>query len=69
MFLLLGFEKDSVFGYIPCNSQRIVWEGMAYVGIAFQTWIPTIIVSTFNVLMYWKLRKIKIKRKRLTGEL
>ncbi|XP_035708132.1 uncharacterized protein LOC110850394 [Folsomia candida] len=63
---LTGFEKDSVFGYIPCNSRRYVWEGMAYVRVAFQTWIPTIIVFTFNCLMFWKLRKIKINRQRLS---
>jgi hypothetical protein len=62
-----GFEKDSVFGYTPCNSRRFIWQGMAYIRVAFQTWIPTIIVFVFNCLMFWKLRKIKVNRKRLQG--
>lgn len=67
MWFYIGFERDSVFGYVPCNSNRYVWDGVAYVRIAFQTWIPTIIVFTFNCLMFWKLRRIKLLRKRLTG--
>ncbi|ODN02495.1 Rhodopsin, GQ-coupled [Orchesella cincta] len=63
---LTGFESDSVFGYPPCPSKRHRWQGMAYLRVAFQTWIPTIVVFVFNCLMFHKLRRIKKKRKRLT---
>ncbi|CAL8104994.1 unnamed protein product [Orchesella dallaii] len=63
---LTGFESDSVFGYPPCPSKRHRWQGMAYLRVAFQTWIPTIIVFIFNCLMFHKLGQIKKKRKRLT---
>ncbi|CAG7668679.1 unnamed protein product, partial [Allacma fusca] len=65
---LTGFEKDSVFGYTACCSKRLKWDGMAYVGVAFQTWIPTCLVFTFNCIMFYKLRLIKLQRYRLTSQ-
>lgn len=64
--ILTGFEKDSVFGYPACFSHRYRWHGMAYLRVAFQTWIPTIMVFTFNIFMFCKLRRIKRARRRLT---
>lgn len=66
--MYVGFEKDSVFGYIPCDSNALRWLGMSYVRVAFQTWIPTILVFLFNCVLFWKLRKIRNNRKRLTGK-
>jgi len=65
---LAGFEKDSVFGYKGCPSNRILWQGVAYGGIAIQTWLPAILVFSFNALMFCKLRAVKSRRKRLTGD-
>lgn len=64
--ILTGFEKDSVFGYPACFSHRYRWQGVSYVRVAFQTWIPTILVAIFNLLMFLKLKQVKRQREKLS---
>ncbi|XP_053376484.1 neuromedin-U receptor 1-like [Mercenaria mercenaria] len=56
-----GFEGDSVFGYKACKTRRIIFKEIISVGVALNTWVPTLLIATVNVGI---IQEMRINRRR-----
>ncbi|XP_064618183.1 probable G-protein coupled receptor 139 [Liolophura sinensis] len=54
---ITGFEGDSVFGYKGCQTDRARIPDIGKFYVAFNTWLPTVLVVIFNLAI---VREIKI---------
>ncbi|XP_064617971.1 neuromedin-U receptor 2-like [Liolophura sinensis] len=61
-----GFEGDSVFGYKGCQTDRARIPGIVYFYVAFNTWLPTIIIMTFNIAIIRAIKIHQAKRETMT---
>ncbi|XP_061182610.1 neuromedin-U receptor 1-like [Saccostrea echinata] len=61
-----GFEGDSVFGYKACKTRRSIFREIIYFYVAFNTWLPTIIIVSFNTMIIVEIKKNQKKRKEMT---
>ncbi|XP_014679173.1 PREDICTED: probable G-protein coupled receptor 139 [Priapulus caudatus] len=62
-----GFEGDSVFGYKACRTSRKTYRQAVYFYVAFNTWLPTIIIFALNMRILVQLQKNRSKRAAMTN--
>lgn len=62
-----GFEGDSVFGYKACKTRRAIFPEVIYFYVAFNTWLPTVIIVTLNSLIIREIWINKKKREQMTA--
>lgn len=62
-----GFEGDSVFGYKACKTRRAIFPEIIYFYVAFNTWLPTFIIVSFNTMIILEIKKNQKKRKEMTS--
>lgn len=55
--LIIGFETDSVFEFVPCQEKIKPWGGAMYFYIALSTWLPLLFISIGNLLLIIRMRK------------
>lgn len=63
-----GFEGDSVFGYKACRTRRKTYKEAVYFYVAFNTWLPTLIIFALNIRMLVQLKRNSKKRAQLTNK-
>lgn len=61
-----GFEGDSVFGYKACKTRRKIFKEIIYLYVALNTWLPTFLLVTLNLIIIKELRMNSAKRAQMT---
>lgn len=61
-----GFEGDSVFGYKACKTRRKIFKEIIYVYVALNTWLPTFLLVSLNLVLMYELRKNRVKRAQMS---
>ena len=57
-----GFEGDSVFGYKACRTQRLISRDIIFFAVAFNTWLPVVLLCSLNLIITLEIRKNSKKR-------
>ncbi|XP_024885431.1 uncharacterized protein LOC112463322 isoform X3 [Temnothorax curvispinosus] len=55
--LIVGYETDSVFEFVPCQEKIKPWGSAMYLYIALSTWLPLLFISIGNLLLIVRIRK------------
>ena len=61
-----GFEGDSVFGYKACWTNRKKYREVMYFYVAFNTWLPAVIITILNLLILSIIRQSMKVRQRMS---
>ncbi|XP_064618194.1 rhodopsin-like [Liolophura sinensis] len=59
---IAGFEGDSVFGYKGCQTDRLRVPDIGKFYVAFNTWLPSLLILTLNVFIIRMIRKQNVRR-------
>ena len=54
--LIVGYETDSVFEFVPCQKMK-PWGSAMYFYIALSTWLPLLFISIGNLLLIVRMRR------------
>ncbi|XP_011693043.1 PREDICTED: uncharacterized protein LOC105453061 isoform X3 [Wasmannia auropunctata] len=54
--LIVGYETDSVFEFVPCQKMK-PWGSAMYLYIALSTWLPLLFISIGNLLLIVRMRR------------
>ena len=65
--LVSGFEGDSVFGYKACHTHREIVSHAVFFYVAFNTWLPIVLIIVVNVLITWKIQRSGVIRQSLSA--
>ncbi|XP_064618206.1 rhodopsin-like [Liolophura sinensis] len=64
---ITGFEGDSVFGYKGCQTDRARVPDIGKFYVAFNTWLPSLLILTLNVFIIRMIRKQNSRRQAMLG--